>query len=274
MKILFSALFLLTLAACTSKYEAPSAGGEAVAELAAVPKASTLSAARFIALSHKVTLQADAAQLPTHFAAIQAECLKLGCEILTTSQEMEGRNLSPSAKLSARIPPGAFDAFFKHAQARAKLVKHEASADDKTAEVIDVEARIKNLEALKARILELLANRTATLKDTLEAEKQLAETQTQLDSIQGRRRVLAKETGMVKVDILLVTKTLRGEGSWAAPIAEAASGAGSVLASSLGALLTFIVAALPWVIVGWLALIPVRSAWRRRKQTAAANKQN
>lgn len=69
-----------------------------------------------------------------------------------------------------------------------------AKAKTKTTEVIGVEARIKNLEALKARVLELLGKNARTLKDMLDAKKQLAETQAALDSINGQRRAPANKT--------------------------------------------------------------------------------
>lgn len=224
---------------------------------------------RYLALKHKLTLSADAAELPQRFAAIRAECIKLGCEILVATQYARTSDRDARASLIARIPPAAFAVFFKDMQARGKLLAHESESEDKTAEVIDIEARLKNLEALKARVLELLAKNTGNLKDMLDAEKQLAETQAQLDSINGQRRALANLTEMVHIEIDLVDNSLTGDRNWAAPVVDAAGDTGEVLMKSVGVLITVVVALVPWMILLSLLLWPVRRAWRRRKAAKA-----
>lgn len=131
--------------------------------------------------------------------------------------------------------------------------------------MIDVDARIKNLEALKARVLEPLAKNTGSLKDMLDAEKQLAETQPALDSIHGQRRVRASQTDIIRIDIELRPQSLRmrpqslrTEGSWAAPVAIAAGEAGLVLMNSVAFLLTAAVALLPRMLVFRLAFFTLR----------------
>jgi hypothetical protein len=277
MKILPLCVLLLTLAGCAKKeesyaYSAPPSERQRVAAPVAGPAGAGVpqKAERFIARSHKLTLQTPAAALQSQFLAIQAECEKLGCEVLSASIEAEAPHQDPNANIVARLPPAAFASFFASAQTRGQLLKHETTSEDKTTEVIDVEARIKNLEALKARILQLLANRTVTLKDALEAEKQLAATQAELDSINGQRRALAKQTDMIKVEITLVAQSLRAEGSWAAPIVDALSGSGEMISTSASVLIMFVVSVLPWVAALALLWIPIRRAWRRRKLNAAS----
>ena len=67
---------------------------------------------------------------------------------------------------------------------------------------------------------ELLANYAGSLKDMLDAEKQLAETQTALESINGQRRALASQTDMISIEIALRPQSFRIEGRWTAPVAE------------------------------------------------------
>ncbi len=270
MKIAASLLLILSLAACsqgpgTRMVRAPSSAPQVgKAERAGTP------AARYIALSHTLRMQVPAEELQARFQAMQAECVKLACEILSITSEAGGRNSSASATLVARVPPAAFERFFADTQAQGKLISHVAQADDLTADVIDVEARIKNLEAFKARVMELLAKRAATLKETLEAEQQLAATQTELDSIREKRRQLANRTDMVRVEIAMVASWAGSDGGWSAPIASALGEAGNMLSYSLAGLITFLVAALPWVVAGWLLVwLPARRVWRRRKLNAA-----
>lgn len=272
MKIAASLLLTLSflLAACSRQQGAPMESAAAAAPVVGKPGAGSPAQKRYIALSHQLRMQTPADQLQARFQAIQARCIQAGCEIVSIASEAEGRHRAASATLVARVPPEAFDRFFADTQAQGKLISHMAQAEDKTAEVIDVEARIKNLEAFKARVTELLAKRTATLKETLEAEQQLASTQADLDSIREKRRQLASQTDMVRIQIDLMASWAGNDASWSAPIVSALSEGGGILASSVGALIMFLIGALPWVFAGWLLLwLPGRRAWRRRKLNAA-----
>jgi hypothetical protein len=274
MKIVTTLLLALafSLSACSQGKRTVSAAPASAASVPQLAGSAPGSApqVRHIALTHKIALQAPAAELQARFQAIHRQCVALGCEVLSVITKAEGRYQSESGQLIARVPPAAFERFFSGVQAQGKLVLHVAEAEDKTAEVIDVEARIKNLEAFKARILELLAKRTASLKEALEAEQQLATTQGELDSIRERRRQLASQTELIRVEIDLQASSPGSDASWSAPIGSSLGEAGQVLAQSLSALITFSVAALPWILAGWLLIwLPLRRAWRRRKASAA-----
>ncbi|MEJ7806047.1 MAG: DUF4349 domain-containing protein [Telluria sp.] len=282
MKISILLTLILALVGCSpSEPIGMSSGGARMvaersvteAEVAPGSKGPAQATRRYLALKHKVTLMVPAASLAQHFGAIQAECIKLGCEILSAGQETENPEQLANATLSARVPPAAFSGFFTGIQAHGKLLSHYSESEDKTAEVIDVEARIKNLEALKARVLELLAKNAGSLKDMLDAEKHLAETQAALDSINGKRRVLASQTDMISIEIELRPQSLRTEGRWTAPVAEAADEAGEVLMKSLAFLLTATVALLPWALLTSLVIWAVRPLWRRRRAAKLAKVQ-
>lgn len=267
--ILFA--LLLTLAACSDK-SSPGTQG-APSEQRLTTTGATQSPRRYLALKHQLSLQVPAATLSQHFNAIQAECLKANCEILSAGQQAESSRQSATARLSARVPPATFNGFFSGVQTHGKLLSHLSQSEDKTAAMIDVEARIKNLEALQTRILELLAQKTGSLKDVLEAEKELSETQIALDNIRGQRAALASQTEMIRIDIDLQAESLRNGGSWTAPVVIAADNAGEVLMSSVAFLLTTIVALLPWGLALALVLIPLRRVWRKWRAARLAKKQ-
>ncbi|HEX8610232.1 MAG TPA: DUF4349 domain-containing protein [Telluria sp.] len=270
MKIILGIAVALLLSACGQKLEKV---GAAPAIAAAAGKAADAPAAqqtrRYIATRHKLMLEAPEAELHKHFDAIQAACVKLACVVLNADQSQARRYTPASATLTARIPPQAFDSFLKTMLEHGKLLQHERDSEDLTAAVIDVDARIANLTALKARILDLLARRTGNLKEVLEAEKQLSETQAELDSIIGKRKDLASQTEMTRVELKLVAESLHAEQSWAAPVADAAKESGHVLMSSLGVLITVIVAVLPWLSVFIPLFLWLRKLYRARKARRA-----
>lgn len=228
--------------------------------------ASGARAGRHIALRHTLVFEAPGDQLQKRFDAIHAECLKLGCIVLNAKQTIATSDQYGKASLSARVPPAAVNTLLQGARAQGKLLQHNQDSDDKTAEVIDVEAKIKNLTALRDRIAELLAKRTGKLEEILAAERQLAETQAQLDGIQMMRKALAAETELVRVDIELVAERLATKGSWAEPTVNALGESGRVLMASLGAMITVVVAALPWLLLFSVPFFLIRRMWRNRKK--------
>ncbi|NHZ35325.1 DUF4349 domain-containing protein [Massilia rubra] len=270
MKILSGIVVAFFLCACSQKMEVAAGGAmpEAV-ETKLIEAPEPPGSRRYIATRHKLLLEAPEAELHKHFEAIQAACLKLACVVLNADQSQARLRSPANATLSARIPPQAFDSFLKTMLEHGKLLQHERDSEDLTAQVIDVEAKIANLTALKARILDLLAKRTGNLKEVLEAEKQLSETQSELDSISGQRKALASQTEMTRVELNLVAESLHAEQSWVAPVAQAIKESGHVLTSSLGVLITVVVAVLPWLLVLIPLFLWLRKLYRARKARRA-----
>ncbi|WP_164558065.1 DUF4349 domain-containing protein [Massilia atriviolacea] len=270
MKLLACLAVALLLSACTHKEEAASLSSKPQAlENATLEAPASQSSRRYIATRHRLVLEAPEADLHKHFDAIQAACVKLACIVLNADQSQTRPHQSASATLTARIAPQAFDSFLKTMLEHGKLLQHERDSEDLTAEVIDVEARIANLTALKTRILDLLAKRTGNMKEVLEAEAQLAKTQAELDSIAGKRKALASQTEMTRVELKLVAESLQARESWAAPVALAARDSGYILMSSVGMLIVATVAVLPWLLVAVPLFLWLRKRYRARKARRA-----
>lgn len=271
MKYLLLFSLSLALGACSGNRSAigmTSGDAKAYAHEAA-GKAET----RHIAYSYQLHYEAPEAVLLKRFEAIEAECVKLGCTILEASRVIKSDdNNKPSGALAARIPPAALPIFLKSTAAANTLTFQTRSSEDKTVAVIDAEAKIKNLTALKTRILTLLETRAGNLADVLAAEAQLAEIQSQLDTVEGVRKMLALETEMVKVDITLTAQSSVSRGSWMAPVAEAVDDSGEALMRSIGMLILFLVSVLPWSIVVVPLIWGIRKLLQKRRLRLAARK--
>ncbi|WP_157778402.1 DUF4349 domain-containing protein [Massilia violaceinigra] len=265
-KFLFGVAVVLLLSACSQNVGKSADSASQLSSKAADAALETPAARRYIATRHKLLLEAPEADLDKHFDAIQAACVKLACVVLRADQNRCGGPYNPAqATLTARIAPHAFDSFLDILLKHGKLRQHQRESEDLTSEVIDVEARIANLTALKTRILELLAKRSGNLEEVLAAEKQLSAIQAELDSIQGKRKALAGQTETTRVEVTLVPQSLAAAGSWAAPVVEAAGESGRVLMSSLATLITVTVAVLPWLLVGLPLFLWLRKLYRKRQ---------
>src|SRR5690606_16707694 len=83
----------------------------------------------------------------------------------------------------------------------AQVVQHDTTSEDKTAEVVDVEAHIRNRTEFRDSLRAMLANKSVKreMSDLLEIQRTLADTQADLDSSATRRKILAQQTGMQHV---------------------------------------------------------------------------
>jgi hypothetical protein len=114
----------------------------------------------------------------------------------------------------------------------------------------------------------MLTKPSATVKDLIEIQQQLTDTQSQLDSETAQRKILANETEKVAVEISFRVERTAGNGSGFAQIREALRESGTNLAESTAALITVIVAAIPWLLIlipGVWLLIRARRKWRRNR---------
>jgi Domain of unknown function (DUF4349) len=111
----------------------------------------------------------------------------------------------------------------------------------------------------------MLAKPSARVSDLVEIQKQLSETQAQIDSATLQQKALANEVEKFAVDISFRVETASTGMSGLGRIARAFHSAGMVLADSIANQVTAIFFLLPWAIVGVPAIWLSVKLWRRRK---------
>jgi hypothetical protein len=198
---------------------------------------------------------------------------KADCEVLNAALNKSAH--SPvSASLQIRVGRASADRLIA-AMSSPDISERRVEREDKTLQVVDVEARMKNLVELRDRLRALLVNRSGPLKDVLETERELARVQGELDSITAQRQTLANETEKILLFVEYRPKPSIAETGAFQPLAEAWRNAGRAFAESLSAALLFIVQIIPWLFIvlplGWLAWKGVRRLvdWRRARRTQA-----
>lgn len=284
---LIAAAALCLLAACSKQ---PEMGTSAAAEpaqmaaqmIAAAPAAPPMASRaadmagaaeapmrRYRAVRHELLLQTtDAAAVEPAWRRAEQACEALGCEVLGSMLTRDDTRGSAVAQLEARLPPDKLEAFLQQVSALGSVGQHSKTAEDKTDEVIDTEARLKNMTELRDKLRGLLGTRDARLRDLLEVERELARVQADLDSLAARRKALAQQTDKVLVMLRIAARpAVLQDGVWS-PVADAVTGAGHVLARSLSALIGLVVGALPWAVLMGAGFVGLRFAWRRRRAQA------
>lgn len=225
-------------------------------------------ARRYMAVRHELQLQTDPDAVEAAWRRAEQACIAAGCEVLASSLSREDSRRPATAELDVRVPPDQVDTFLQQVGALGSVGQHRKTAEDMTDEVLDVEARLKNMTELRDKLRLLLATRDAKLKDVVEVERELARVQSELDSLASRRKALSQQTEKVRVGLRIVARpTVLETGVWA-PVTQAVTSAGRALAESLGALISVVVAALPWALMLAGAVAAVRWLWRRRSRAA------
>jgi hypothetical protein len=284
---LICAAVLCLLAACSKQ---PDMGASAAADptemaaqtIAAAPAAPPMASRaadmagaaeapmrRYRAVRHELLLQtADPAAVEPAWRRAEQACEAVGCEVLGSMLMRDDTRGPAGAQLEARLPPDKLEAFLQQVSALGSVGQHSKTAEDKTDEVIDTEARLRNMTELRDKLRGLLGTREARLRDLLEVERELARVQADLDSLAARRKALAQQTDKVLLVLRIAARpSVLQDGVWS-PVADAVTGAGHVLARSLAALIGVVVGALPWAVLIGAGFIGLRFAWRRRRAPA------
>lgn len=222
-------------------------------------------AKKYIALRHHLNVELSATALQAGFEAAVKHCEALQCQILSANFNKETPYNPPSASLSARVPPRNVAVFLTGLAKSGDITQHGREAEDKTNQVVDADARIKNLTELRDRLRLMLNDKSAKFKDIIDVERELANTQSQLDSIVSVRKILSLETDLVAINVDFSAKQGITEQGFFSPVARALKDAGRVMMESLAAVITFVMTALPWLLIGIPGLIIIGKVWKKLK---------
>ena len=98
-----------------------------------------------------------------------------------------------SARRALAVPADQFDATLNRLLDLGKKRSLEVHGQDVTGAVADLEARLRNLRAQEAVLLELMRKAT-TIGDSIAVQQQLSQNQEQIEQLDAQHRVLADQT--------------------------------------------------------------------------------
>ena len=220
---------------------------------------------RYIAERHKIEVLTPESDLQKSWESAVAFCGTIHCEVVSSKITTRAGGSFPSGTISLRVAPDDLNRLLGSFEKLGKILQHTTEREDKTTVVVDTEAKIKNLTGFRDNLRAMLAKPAATIKDLVEIQKQLTDTQSELDSEVAQRKILANETEKIAVEISFLVETPSGNAGSFAQIRNALRESGSILADSTASLITTIVAIIPWLILilplGWL----LAKAWGKLK---------
>lgn len=167
---------------------------------------------------------------------------------------------------TVRVPVDNYSAFLDQAGQSGSVLSLNESAEDVTANYVDVEARIDSLEAQRDRLNELAAQ-AGTTADLLEIESQLSDVQYQLESYTRQLRALDGQITYSTVDVTLrEVATLTPTGvTFPEKLGDAFSGGWASFVAFLQGLILTLVYLWPLLLLAAVVVLVVRSLTRRHR---------
>ena len=102
--------------------------------------------------------------------------------------------------MTLRVPEPRLDETMDRVGALGKVVGRSLRSRDVTEQLIDLEARLKNLRALRDRLRTYL-DRAANLEEILAVERELARVQTEIESLEGKLKLLNEQVAMSELTL-------------------------------------------------------------------------
>lgn len=114
-----------------------------------------------------------------------------------------------SVNITARVPQARLESVVDEISTKGKLISKSINAKDVTEEMIDINARLKNLHVLRDRF-RILLSKAEKVSEVLEIERELSRIQSDIDSIEGRMKSLKNQVAYSRVDISVDRNTTYG----------------------------------------------------------------
>ena len=258
----------------TTGLAAPQNFSYASAKLVSGSAGTVFAAPRFVAVRHKLEIVEAGSGLAKSIEAVVTFCGGIQCDVLSSSVTNETAALSPSGNIAARVAPQDLNKFLDFVAKQGKIAQHATESEDKTAAIVDVEAKLKNQADFRDSLRRMLTKPGVSVADLLQIQEKLAEAQAELDSDATQRKILANETEKVYVEIAFQAEQRTVARGAFASVREALRDSGSVLGDSLATLITAVAAIIPWLVVivpgSWFLIKAVRRFRERRRAAKAA----
>ncbi len=204
---------------------------------------------------------------------IQALARELGGYVVSVEayQYQEGRQ----ATVTFRVPAETLDTALDRLRAMATTVRRESvSGQDVTDQYVDLQSRLRHLEAKEKQLLEFL-DRAEDTEAVLAVYEHLSQTQAEIEQVKGQMQYLENQTALATITVNLTPDAMAqplDTGGWNLPatVRNAVEALLNVLEFFVKALIYVVIVVLPALILIALPIfgifLLVRWLVRRRRQ--------
>jgi hypothetical protein len=191
------------------------------------------------------------------------------------SSELTGTGKEAQAHLTLRVASDRLDDVLNQLRQLAEVRSERVEGQDVTAQVVDIEARLRNEQRVETELLQLLEKRQdAPLKEVLELRDKIAQIREEIEKLTAQRDQLSRLVSLATVLVLIrpgdapMTQgadlgtyfTRKCRTAWIDGV--------QFLADTLAGLLSVLVGGLIWWVIA-VVVIVVISRWKRRKARTA-----
>lgn len=182
------------------------------------------------------------------------------------------------ADFTVRVPAEKFDEFFEKVGSIASLTNKTSSIRDITADYIDVESRIKALEAEQKSLLSIL-ERATKISDIIEVQSRLTDVNAQLDAFNSKLRsfdnLVAYSTIILNVEEVERVKEEITKPTFFQEIKIGLSDSFYDIGQGIKNFAINFISNLPyiiiWAIIGVVVFIIIRKIYKKRKAKKQSN---
>ena len=182
-----------------------------------------------------------------------------------TLTSADGRSMPTAGSwISLSVPASRLDDAIARVGELGTVRDRQASAQDVTDVVVDLDARIKSLEASVARLQELVG-RSGSVADIAAVERELATRQADLEAMKSQRLHYAGIVERSTLTIALLTPT---QSTSTNPIQTGWSRGWAAFLESVAIIITVVAALLPFALLAALIAVPIVLVLRARRRRA------
>lgn len=119
------------------------------------------------------------------------------------SGDEDASRQSTTATITVRVPSDQFAAAIEDIRGAGGRIRREAiTGQDVTEEYTDLEARIRAKRALEAQFMEIM-RQSRSITEALQVQQQLGQVRTEIEQMEGRRRLLENQTELSTIVVTL-----------------------------------------------------------------------
>ncbi len=230
-----------------------------------------------LAYSYAITMLLPQDKVEGQMRKHAQECEKAGlnlCQIVNSS--INNDEFNKSASLSIRGEPKWLMGFRNGLEQSTKdnggkITASNVNSEDLTREITDTEARLRALNSLQKRLEVIIASRPAKLTDLLEAERELARVQGEIDSFNSNLKVAKSRVDMSVLNLNYQSRPNAVNDGIFSQTLNALSDFFRIMFDSLAFLIRAFAAILPFAAIGTPMIYFIIKFLKTRKKTEKNN---
>ncbi|HJV90655.1 MAG TPA: DUF4349 domain-containing protein [Holophagaceae bacterium] len=214
-------------------------------------------------LIRKGDLQLEVKDVPQAREAILQRTKALGGWIADQGEQRD-EDGHLTANLTLRLPADRFEAGQQSLRELGTVRRIHLEVEDVSREWVDREARLQVKRTAAGRLRQILAQKSASLKDVLAAEQALIRLTEEIESLESIHRFQSRQVAYATLEIQLLGPQAAVTRAATSPLSRFGDQILTRLSASLAVLGLLIAALLPWALLG----LGIRTVLRRRRTQA------